>query len=600
MKKSQRFDIFISYRREGGYDTAQLLYDRLTQMRYRVSFDLETLRGGKFNTQLYQRIEQCSDVLVIMSKDSLNLRENPDDDWFRLEIAHALKCGKNIVPVFLRDFKFPQKDDLPPDIADLVDYQGVTASQEHFDSTLQRICRNFKAKPQRRIGRIVGIAAFVAVLTIGVSVAFNADRIFPYPFTRIARQQVDQLVGHVDPLGSSYNDLLFAKREFLKAAMSSINDGSLRAYRAAIPEFMRRIEAARKTFDTSATSLEAVVRETWELRVDRAYVPSFIEGVRKEFADSSDWVGLFKCPCDPAYPCSKSDRRKLLELKERELAICADIFAYSVMALFDAIDPKALRTNLIEVAARQWTEVERFRGEWLTDAKRIEDNAEASIKKLQEIVMEQAQIIGDSAQALEQTRRDTREQLTANGATPESAQRIVDKFEELSDSETQLTELRKRLEQKKKAIREKFAPLMSDDPGILWGKYRRFMTVGVGDAAVETIAVLRRKHSPDFPERVCDVAEMVALRLGKLPFKGGIVVTGFEPPATQHAIFQIGDIVAEIDGIPIKSYGDYKERNRVGARYTVYRLETGTFKRYDAQMPAEHPRVGLVEILEQL
>ena len=92
MKNRNKYDIFISYRREGGYDTAQLLYDRLTQMRYRVSFDLETLRGGKFNTQLYQRTEQCSDVLVIMSKDSLNLRENPDDDWFRLEIAHALKC----------------------------------------------------------------------------------------------------------------------------------------------------------------------------------------------------------------------------------------------------------------------------------------------------------------------------------------------------------------------------------------------------------------------------------------------------------------------------------------------------------------------------
>ena len=55
-KEPPNYDIFISYRREGGYDTAQLLYDRLTQMRYRVSFDLETLRGGKFNTQLSQLI----------------------------------------------------------------------------------------------------------------------------------------------------------------------------------------------------------------------------------------------------------------------------------------------------------------------------------------------------------------------------------------------------------------------------------------------------------------------------------------------------------------------------------------------------------------
>lgn len=42
----QKYDIFISYRRDGGYETAQLLYDSLKQLGYRVSFDMETLRGG--------------------------------------------------------------------------------------------------------------------------------------------------------------------------------------------------------------------------------------------------------------------------------------------------------------------------------------------------------------------------------------------------------------------------------------------------------------------------------------------------------------------------------------------------------------------------
>ena len=51
MRKDSHYDIFISYRREGGYDTAQLLYDRLTQMRYRASFGPEALRGGKFGTR---------------------------------------------------------------------------------------------------------------------------------------------------------------------------------------------------------------------------------------------------------------------------------------------------------------------------------------------------------------------------------------------------------------------------------------------------------------------------------------------------------------------------------------------------------------------
>ncbi len=42
--KQIEFDIFISYRRDGGYETAKHLYDLLTRDGYKVSFDLDTLR----------------------------------------------------------------------------------------------------------------------------------------------------------------------------------------------------------------------------------------------------------------------------------------------------------------------------------------------------------------------------------------------------------------------------------------------------------------------------------------------------------------------------------------------------------------------------
>ena len=40
------YDIFISYRRRGGFETAKHLYDLLTKDGYRVSFDIDTLRNG--------------------------------------------------------------------------------------------------------------------------------------------------------------------------------------------------------------------------------------------------------------------------------------------------------------------------------------------------------------------------------------------------------------------------------------------------------------------------------------------------------------------------------------------------------------------------
>ena len=49
--KTNKYDIFISYRREGGYDTAKHLNDLLVRDGYRVSFDIDTLRNGPFDKQ---------------------------------------------------------------------------------------------------------------------------------------------------------------------------------------------------------------------------------------------------------------------------------------------------------------------------------------------------------------------------------------------------------------------------------------------------------------------------------------------------------------------------------------------------------------------
>ena len=53
-----KYDIFISYRRKGGYETAKHLYDLFSKDGYRVSFDLDTLRNGDFDQALQKRIDQ--------------------------------------------------------------------------------------------------------------------------------------------------------------------------------------------------------------------------------------------------------------------------------------------------------------------------------------------------------------------------------------------------------------------------------------------------------------------------------------------------------------------------------------------------------------
>lgn len=67
-----KYDIFISYRREGGYDTAKHLYDMLTRDGYNVSFDIDTLRSGDFDEQLLKRIDECQDFVVVFNKTALD------------------------------------------------------------------------------------------------------------------------------------------------------------------------------------------------------------------------------------------------------------------------------------------------------------------------------------------------------------------------------------------------------------------------------------------------------------------------------------------------------------------------------------------------
>lgn len=138
-----KFDIFISYRRVGGFDTAKHLYDLLVRDGYKVSFDIDTLRNGDFDIQLLTRIEQCKDFILIVDEHAFDKTLDPDidpkNDWVRCELAHALKHKKNIVPVFLSGVTgFPEK--LPDDVVGVVKKHAVRHDKEYFDGFYNKLC----------------------------------------------------------------------------------------------------------------------------------------------------------------------------------------------------------------------------------------------------------------------------------------------------------------------------------------------------------------------------------------------------------------------------------------------------------------------------
>ena len=141
------YSVFISYRRDGGDAFALLLYDRLSAMGYKVFIDVESLRAGKFNEALLDVIDNCEDFILVLSKNALDRCVNKDD-WVRREVSHAMKKKKNIIPILLRDFSFPEG--LPDDIKEICNYQRITAtSTEIFPHVMEKLSRYLDSERTR-------------------------------------------------------------------------------------------------------------------------------------------------------------------------------------------------------------------------------------------------------------------------------------------------------------------------------------------------------------------------------------------------------------------------------------------------------------------
>ncbi|MCQ2468009.1 MAG: toll/interleukin-1 receptor domain-containing protein [Clostridia bacterium] len=138
-----KHQIFISYRRSTGENLAHLLYYRLQNDGYNVFYDIEEMRSGKFNEQLYEKIEECEDFLLVLSENALDRCSN-ENDWVRLEIEEAIRLKKNIVLIRGRGFKFPEH--LPKSIDEIRRFQAITASNEFFDSVISKLEGMFKSQ----------------------------------------------------------------------------------------------------------------------------------------------------------------------------------------------------------------------------------------------------------------------------------------------------------------------------------------------------------------------------------------------------------------------------------------------------------------------
>lgn len=135
---SKAGSVFISYRRDGGSETARVVRKELETRGWRVFLDVEDLNASYFDERLLHEIDKADNFLLILSPGCLE-RCNDAEDWLRREIAHALLRKKRVVPLMKESFVFPRKETLPADIRDLLRWNSVPYSHHFYQATMDKL-----------------------------------------------------------------------------------------------------------------------------------------------------------------------------------------------------------------------------------------------------------------------------------------------------------------------------------------------------------------------------------------------------------------------------------------------------------------------------
>lgn len=92
------YDIFISYRRNGGAQYARIIELQLKQRGYRVFLDYDEIRHGPFGERIKTAIKQAKIFMLVLSPGCLDRCVN-EEDWVRQEILLAIELNKHFIPI---------------------------------------------------------------------------------------------------------------------------------------------------------------------------------------------------------------------------------------------------------------------------------------------------------------------------------------------------------------------------------------------------------------------------------------------------------------------------------------------------------------------
>ncbi len=569
----KKYDVFISYRRSS-YESANLIATRLKAAGYRVFFDLETMRSGPFNEQLFSVIEGCVDVVLVLPPDALDRCHN-EEDWVRKEVLHAMKHKKNIIPILLNGFKWPEV--MPKGMEQLAMYQSVAASIDFFDLAMERVESYLNSRKYTRARVAARWSAFVAMALIVLCCAAMLI------FRTLAKPVCKQVVDHMS-LKVCVADLLLADNKLLAEEWSKYDIENRDNENIALCK-----NAVANTIAEYMTSVERTITlSAWQRFLlslygvhdtDVASVDIYLQSMYSEIGRNLDLVGQL-ITRQTILPSDYDMATKLFKVYQlngeslyytylqivNQLPDSSREGYYEVVAMFENMPDTGLGLNRIDYTKQ----VERRKGE----SERIMDTLKQSIDEVKDEIFVQEQQIDSMYRAMVDKYRANVKLLTIN---PE---------EEMGYNWYRITVQASALALSVEMRRDDLAA--GDKPNPL---------------TPQMVLVDMNRLLDDFSRYYSDVQYVDAARafyrqMAEDNYMGGVLITQFAEGKT-HDVYRVGDIIVEWNGERVKNLSQLQTAYAKSAtgRVKLLRLEDAKLKSLTIPVPGKEDIVGFLDLV---
>ena len=609
------YDIFISYRRTA-FESANVIATKLRAEGYRVFLDVESLRSGNFNDQLFDVIDNCKDFLLILPPNALDRCDEPED-WVRKEVLRAIEGKKNIIPVMLAGFQWPPK--MPEGMKDLPLYQAITASSiEYFDLSIRRLTEQYlKSKPKRLIVlKRIGIILCSLVIVLGT--IWGIARLMSIPLcNRFANEMTDHLVrldllgGYVDKNYAEWKAFLSkepkAKTQqqlsnLLEEMFNSIDDAKTSIKKTAPADSLQKQYSFFETVLFASRGISVL-----EVEVEPIFAASYFP----EFIENLDYMNNALKRGDLG-----SVSRKTIDANNDISKHLLAMAYYSYMELMAKM-PKNAQKRYLEVA-KQFKSlpndvpltlttdeyIQRQNNE-NTQCERIMLDLEAYVKnasaRLDELDDKVAIVDGfiNSIQQLNEIQESNEVELALRREKIEAKKQINEQ------KKAQLEELDREYQKAYEELKANCALEESDGKWYKWGKIVKFATFmeqivqsrkklsiqGVystssvtPEVAYATLASMLNSFMEYHPESV--VLAETAKAYYKEVSKGrrtisGVIISAIKDDM-EHPVHQVGDIIVSMKETPISNFEELKTAfKKDGAPQEEFlRLSYGVLREY--------------------